>query len=59
MDNSPGPIHARLGRELVFDDEIAAQQRIRSDAHPTQCRKQRRVLDSRKFWGSGSLSRAG
>ena len=52
-------LHARLGRGLVFDDEIAAQQERRSDAHPTPFREQRRVRDSRQFWGSGSLSRAG
>ena len=53
------PTNARLGRGLVFDDEIAAQQERRSDAHPTPFRKQRRVRDSRQFRGSGSLSRAG
>ena len=31
----------RLGQGLVFDDEIAAQQRMRPDAHPMQFRKQR------------------
>ena len=36
--------NARLGRVLVFDDEIAAQRRMRTrpDAHPTQFRKWRR-----------------
>ena len=52
-------MYARLGRGLVFDDEIAAQQRMRPEAHPTQFRKQRRVRGSRQFRGSGDLSKAG
>ena len=44
--------NARLGRGLVFDDEIAAQQRMRPDAHPMQFRKRKRVRDSRQSWGS-------
>ena len=52
-------LDARLGRWLVIDDEIAAQQERRSDAHLTLFRKQRRVRDRQQFWLSGSQSRAG
>ena len=45
-------LNARLCRGLVFDDEVAAQQRMRPDAHPMQFRKQRRVQDSRQSWGN-------
>ena len=31
--------HARLGRGIVFDDEIAAQQWMQADAHPMSFRK--------------------
>ena len=41
--------YAQLGRGLLFDDEIATRQRIRTDAHPTQFRKQGR------FQGSGAI----
>ena len=50
---------ARLGRGLVFDDEIAAWQRMRPDAHPTQFRKQERFRGSQQFGGSKGLSQAG
>ena len=47
--------HARLVGRLVFDDQIAARQRIQ-DACPTQFRKrkleQRRFRGSRESWGS-------
>ena len=48
--------HGRLGRELVFDNYIAAQQRIQPDAHATQYRKQRRQpAISEKQWSEHSM----
>ena len=44
------PPDARLGRWLIFDDEIAPQQRM-------QFRKRRRTRRSQQFSGSGGLSR--
>ncbi len=51
--------NARLGRGLVFDDEIEAWQRMQPDAHSTQFWKQERFQDSRQFRGSRGLSHAG
>ena len=48
--------YARLCQGILFEDDIAAQQQIQPDAHPTQYRKQKK---SRQFWGSGDMIIAG
>ena len=48
--------YARLGRGLVFDDEIAAQQRMRIRRNQGSGEG---VRGSRLFWGSEGLSGAG
>ena len=50
---------ARLGRGLVFDDEISAQQRmwmrIQPNAHPTQFRKRRRSPRQPAIFGEAKV----
>ncbi len=50
--------NTRLGRGLVFDDEIAAWQRMQPDAHSTQFWKQERFQGNREFRGKRGLSEA-